>query len=66
VGFEILSGLRLRRKNVEIVACPSCGRDEVDGGVETLAREVQLKPHRNQIQVISKNSGKRIAPDHIM
>jgi (E)-4-hydroxy-3-methylbut-2-enyl-diphosphate synthase len=53
VGFEILSGLRLRKKNVEIVACPSCGRDEVDGGVETLARQVQeqLKDYKGNIVV---------------
>jgi (E)-4-hydroxy-3-methylbut-2-enyl-diphosphate synthase len=53
VGFEILSGLRLRKKNVEIVACPSCGRDEVDGGVETLARQVQerLKDYTGNIVV---------------
>jgi (E)-4-hydroxy-3-methylbut-2-enyl-diphosphate synthase len=53
VGLEILSALRLRRKNVEIVACPSCGRDEVDGGVETLARQVQerLKDYTGNIVV---------------
>lgn len=53
VGYEILSALRLRKKNVEIVACPSCGRDEVDGGVETLARQVQerLKDYTGNIVV---------------
>ncbi|MCA8911900.1 MAG: flavodoxin-dependent (E)-4-hydroxy-3-methylbut-2-enyl-diphosphate synthase [Planctomycetes bacterium] len=53
VGFEILSALRLRKKNVEIVACPSCGRDEVDGGVETLARQVEerLRDYTGNITV---------------
>lgn len=53
VGYEILSALRLRKKNVEIVACPSCGRDEVDGGVETLARQVEerLRDYKGNITV---------------
>ena len=53
VGFEILSSLRLRKKNVEIVSCPSCGRDEVDGGVETLARQVEdrMRGYRGNITV---------------
>ncbi|MCF6228669.1 MAG: flavodoxin-dependent (E)-4-hydroxy-3-methylbut-2-enyl-diphosphate synthase [Planctomycetes bacterium] len=53
VGFEILSALRLRKKNVEIVSCPSCGRDEVDGGVAGLAREVEkrLRGYKGNITV---------------
>ena len=30
VGFEILKALKLRDKGVQIVACPSCGRADVD------------------------------------
>lgn len=30
VGWEILKSLGLRRKGVEIIACPTCGRLEVD------------------------------------
>ena len=30
VGFEILKALNLRTKGVQIVACPSCGRADVD------------------------------------
>jgi (E)-4-hydroxy-3-methylbut-2-enyl-diphosphate synthase len=53
VGYEILSALRLRKKNLEIVACPSCGRDEVEGGVETLARQVEerLREYKGNITV---------------
>jgi (E)-4-hydroxy-3-methylbut-2-enyl-diphosphate synthase len=39
VGWEILKALGLRRRGVEIVACPSCGRAEVD--VFALTRAVQ-------------------------
>ncbi len=53
VGLDMLAALRLRKKNVDIVACPSCGRDEVDGGVEVLAREVEnaLKDYKGNITV---------------
>jgi (E)-4-hydroxy-3-methylbut-2-enyl-diphosphate synthase len=39
VGWEILKSVGLRRRGVEIVACPSCGRAEVD--VFALTRAVQ-------------------------
>lgn len=53
VGLDILASLRLRKKNVDIVACPSCGRDEVEGGVEVLARQVEeaLKDYKGNITV---------------
>ena len=37
-GFEILKSLNLRRKGAVLVACPSCGRADVD--VVKLANEV--------------------------
>lgn len=43
VGWEILKALGLRRRGVEIVACPSCGRAEVD--VFELTRQVQARAH---------------------
>ncbi len=53
VGLEILASLRLRKKNVEIVACPSCGRDEVEGSVTSLARQVEdrLRDYKGNITV---------------
>lgn len=30
VGWEILKALKLRQKGVEIIACPTCGRTEID------------------------------------
>jgi (E)-4-hydroxy-3-methylbut-2-enyl-diphosphate synthase len=39
VAWEILKAVGLRRRGVEIVACPSCGRAEVD--VFALTRAVQ-------------------------
>jgi (E)-4-hydroxy-3-methylbut-2-enyl-diphosphate synthase len=30
VGYEILRALRIRKKGVEIISCPTCGRCEVD------------------------------------
>ena len=41
IGWEILKAVGLRRRGVEIVACPSCGRAEVD--VFALTRAVQLR-----------------------
>ncbi|SQB64177.1 4-hydroxy-3-methylbut-2-en-1-yl diphosphate synthase [Mobiluncus curtisii] len=38
VGLEILRSMGLRKRNFEIVSCPSCGRSQVD--VCTLANEV--------------------------
>ena len=43
VGWEILKAVGLRRRGVEIVACPSCGRAEVD--VFDLTRQVQARAH---------------------
>ena len=40
-GWEILKAVGLRRRGVEIVACPSCGRAEVD--VFALTRAVQAR-----------------------
>ncbi len=53
VGLDLLASLRLRKKNVDIVSCPSCGRDEVDGGVEVLARGVEeaMKGYKGNITV---------------
>jgi (E)-4-hydroxy-3-methylbut-2-enyl-diphosphate synthase len=44
VGYEILKALGLRQKGVVMVACPSCGRADVD--IRKLANEVDrlLKP----------------------
>ena len=30
VGYEILKALDLRKKGIQMVACPSCGRADVD------------------------------------
>ncbi len=53
IGLDLLASLRLRKKNVDIVSCPSCGRDEVDGGVEVLARGVEeaMKGYKGNITV---------------
>ncbi|MFD4406623.1 flavodoxin-dependent (E)-4-hydroxy-3-methylbut-2-enyl-diphosphate synthase [Nocardia sp. NPDC058499] len=39
VGTQILAGLGLRERRLEIVSCPSCGRSQVD--VYTLATQVE-------------------------
>ena len=39
VGFEILKSLGLRERGPIMIACPSCGRDNV--GVQTLAEKVE-------------------------
>ena len=39
VGFEILKSLGLRERGPVMIACPSCGRDNV--GVQTLAERVE-------------------------
>jgi (E)-4-hydroxy-3-methylbut-2-enyl-diphosphate synthase len=41
IGWEILRAVGLRRRGVEIVSCPSCGRAEVD--VFALTRAVQAR-----------------------
>jgi (E)-4-hydroxy-3-methylbut-2-enyl-diphosphate synthase len=38
VGYEILKALNLRKKGVQMVACPSCGRADVD--IRKLANDV--------------------------
>lgn len=40
-GFEILKSLGLRTKGVQLVACPSCGRAEVD--IIRIAQEVERR-----------------------
>ncbi len=39
IAYKILSALELRRRGVEVISCPTCGRCLVD--VEGLAREVE-------------------------
>ncbi|MFQ5895261.1 MAG: flavodoxin-dependent (E)-4-hydroxy-3-methylbut-2-enyl-diphosphate synthase, partial [Nitrospinota bacterium] len=39
VGYEILKSLRLRQRGVNVVACPSCGRVQID--VDKLAAELE-------------------------
>src|SRR5438105_11243237 len=41
VAWEILKALGLRERGPVMIACPSCGRDNV--GVQTLAEEVELR-----------------------
>lgn len=41
VAWEILASLGLRRRGPEIIACPTCGRTEID--VTTLAAEVEKR-----------------------
>ncbi|HXF81288.1 MAG TPA: flavodoxin-dependent (E)-4-hydroxy-3-methylbut-2-enyl-diphosphate synthase [bacterium] len=41
VGFEILKSLQLRTRGVQLVACPSCGRAEVD--IIAIAQEVERR-----------------------
>ncbi|HEY5660170.1 MAG TPA: flavodoxin-dependent (E)-4-hydroxy-3-methylbut-2-enyl-diphosphate synthase [Gaiellaceae bacterium] len=43
VAFEILKALGLRERGPVMIACPSCGRDNV--GVQTLAEEVEERLH---------------------
>ena len=41
VAWEILKSLGLRERGPVLIACPSCGRDNV--GVQTLAEEVEVR-----------------------
>lgn len=41
VGWEILQGLELRRRGVNVISCPSCGRCDID--VVPLAQEVAAR-----------------------
>ncbi len=43
VAFEILKSLGLRERGPVMIACPSCGRDNV--GVQTLAEQVEARLH---------------------
>ncbi len=51
VGWEILKSLDLRKKGVQMVACPSCGRADVD--IRKLANDVDelLKSRTSSIKV---------------
>jgi (E)-4-hydroxy-3-methylbut-2-enyl-diphosphate synthase len=51
VGFEILKALGLRERGPIMIACPSCGRDNV--GVQTLAEVVEerLKAYPQAFEV---------------
>lgn len=51
VGYEILKSLGLRKKGVQMVACPSCGRADVD--IRKLANDVEqlLKSKDSPIKV---------------
>lgn len=51
VGFDILKSLDLRKKGVKMVACPSCGRADVD--IRKLANDVEelLKTSNKSIKV---------------
>ena len=40
-GFEILKAIGLRRKGLELISCPTCGRCQID--LEDIAREVEQK-----------------------
>lgn len=48
VGWQILKSLELRRRGVEIISCPTCGRTEID--LIGLAEKVEEK-----LAVIDKN-----------
>ena len=41
VGFEILKSLELRHRGVNVIACPTCGRVEID--VVKLANELESR-----------------------
>src|SRR5438876_3361180 len=43
VAYEILKALGLRERGPVMIACPSCGRDNV--GVQTLAEQVEARLH---------------------
>ena len=51
VAFEILKSLGLRERGPIMIACPSCGRDNV--GVQTLAEKVEerLRPYPQHFEV---------------
>jgi (E)-4-hydroxy-3-methylbut-2-enyl-diphosphate synthase len=49
VGYEILKSLGLRTRGVQLVACPSCGRAEVD--IIAIAQEVERRLARMKAPV---------------
>jgi len=42
VGWEILKSLELRKRGVTVVACPTCGRLDIDNFVE-IVTEVERR-----------------------
>lgn len=51
VGWEILKSLGMRRRGVEIISCPTCGRTEIDLVGLAEAVEDQLKNIKAEIHV---------------
>lgn len=51
VGFEILKSLQLRKKGVNLIACPSCSRQEFDVIGTVNALEVRLEDIQEPIDV---------------
>lgn len=51
VGWEILKSLGLRRRGVEIISCPTCGRTEIDLVGLAEAVEDSLKSIKSEIHV---------------
>jgi len=43
-GFEILKNLQLRKKGINIISCPTCGRTEVD--LEMITKKIKEKIRR--------------------
>ena len=41
IAFKILAGLGIRRRGVELISCPSCGRTQVD--IISLAEETERR-----------------------
>jgi len=41
VGFKILHGLHLRKRGIEIISCPTCGRCEID--LTSLVNKIEKK-----------------------
>lgn len=44
VGYDILRALEIRRRGVEIISCPTCGRTEID--LISMAEEVEKRLQR--------------------
>ncbi len=41
VAYEILKALGIRKRGINIISCPTCGRSEID--VERIAREAEMR-----------------------